>query len=351
MIEGRLPEAVLGLGAKALGSLMPMYLWLGPGGDIRGAGPTLDKLCGEWPLKGCHFAEHFRLSRMRTRPGTLRLQDMVGHRLHLGLRLHPTTTLRGLAVPVGAGRPEEGIFLNLSFGIGLADAVRDHGLTAADFAPSDLAMELLYLQEAKAAIMAELRGLNERLEGARRAAEARAQTDPLTGLANRRALDLALDRSIAALGQGGAPFAVAHLDLDHFKAVNDSLGHAAGDHVLGRVARILTEETRRHDLVARMGGDEFVLLLRGTVDPASLRALGARIIERLEEPSEFEGQLCRISGSLGVALSTSYAVPEAERMLSDADGALYASKRRGRARCTVLVPGEEQALGKRHGDP
>ena len=351
MIEGRLPEAVLGLGAKALGQLMPMYLWLGPGGDIRGAGPTLDKLCGDWPLKGGHFAEHFRLVRMRTRPGTVRLQDMVGQRLHLGLRLHPATTLRGLAVPVGAGQPEDGLFLNLSFGIGLSDAVREHGLTAGDFATSDLAMELLYLQEAKTAIMAELRGLNERLEGARRAAEARAQTDPLTGLGNRRALDLALDRAIAALGQGGGPFAVAHLDLDHFKAVNDTLGHAAGDHVLARVACILTEETRRHDLVARMGGDEFVLLLRGAVDPVSLRAMGARIIERLEEPTTFEGHLCRISGSLGVAISTSYAQPDAERMLSDADGALYASKRRGRARCTVLVPGEDLSMGKRHDDP
>lgn len=143
-----------------------------------------------------------------------------------------------------------GAFLNLSFGIGVAEAVRRHALTVEDFAATDLTVEMLYLVEAKTAVMDELRNLNRRLQGAKVAAEEQALTDQLTGLRNRRALDL----QMKALIRLGASFGLMHIDLDFFKQVNDTLGHAAGDHVLREVARVLTQETRATDMAARVGG-------------------------------------------------------------------------------------------------
>lgn len=321
---------------EVLGRLMPMALWVDADGRIKMVGPTLQKLIGVAALGG-EFDQHFELRRVRSAQKAASLRELVGQRLHLIPRRAETTILRGIAVPVG---PCGGILVNATFGVGLADAVRDHGLTEADFAPSDLAMELLYLQEAKSVVMGQFKALNSRLEQARQVAELQALTDPLTNLANRRAFDQALTRAVLLAQDGGTPFGVAHLDLDLFKAVNDTMGHAAGDHVLNVVSAVLREETRRSDVVARVGGDEFVLLLRGQADADDLQALGDRIIKRLEEPVTYEDRVCRISGSIGIALSTSYPQLQAEQILADADGALYASKRRGRAQCTVLRSGK-----------
>ena len=153
-------------------------------------------------------------------------------------------------------------------------------------------------------------------------------TDPLTGLRNRRALDMMLN----ILMDQEAPFALMHLDLDYFKAVNDRLGHGAGDHVLREVARILRRETRATDTVARVGGDEFVLIMPYMVDLKQLRLIGQRMIAAISNPIDFEGQSCQISGSIGVVTSAGYAHDAVEKMIADADAALYAAKRAGRGR-------------------
>ena len=326
------------LAPAVMARLMPMFLWLSREGRILGVGPTLAKILGEANPVDQPFDKFFQMGRAPCGPGRRELAEGLVRRgrLHLTLLSRPTTTLRGSAVEMGPGA-RNGVLLNLSFGIGLSEAVREFGLTEADFASSDLAMELLYLQEAKDVVLNELRALNLRLEQARLSAEAQAQTDPLTGLANRRALDTAIQEAIVALDRGGMPFAFVHLDLDRFKAVNESLGHAAGDRVLGIVADILRSETRKGDVVARVGGDEFVMLLLGVSEPGRLQELGARIIARLEEPCEIDGVACQISGSIGGVLSNSYARPNPERMHADADAALYASKRAGRGRCSVAA--------------
>lgn len=327
-----------------LGRLMPMFLWVAPSGHIRAVGPTLAKLCDGVVLVGLRFLDMFEIRKPEPARSMDEVRRMAGKRLHLGLREPPHTGLRGLVVPLRDG---QGVIVNLSFGIAAADAVRDHALTNADFAPTDLTVELLYLTEVKAAVMAELAALNARLQAAQRAAEAQALTDALTGLANRRALDTALGRVLDAALRGGKDFALLHLDLDFFKAVNDTLGHAAGDLVLTHVAAVLRGATRKQDTVARVGGDEFVMILPGPVDEAMITAIAQRIIAELEVPVTFEGAPCRISGSIGATLSTLYARPDADRMLSDADTALYASKRRGRGRCTIHVPGLQLPEDKR----
>lgn len=324
-----LQDAAL-IGADALGRLMPMYLWITPTGLIRAVGPTLVKLCGSAPLVGDRFLDRFQVDRPRGLYSMADVQALAGQRIHLSLRSGPGTSLRGQTQPLGGG---QGWLLNLSFGISVAEAVRDHRLTNADFAPTDLTVELLFLTEVKAAVMGELAALNARLKRAHDEAEARALTDALTGLANRRALDAELARDCALAARGGAPFALMHLDLDFFKTVNDTFGHAAGDAVLVEAARRLRGQTRAGDTVARVGGDEFVLILRGEADADTAAEVAARIIGELERPIPFDGRPCRISASVGVALSGRSPAPG--RMQAEADAATYAAKRGGRGRCVV----------------
>lgn len=312
----------------SLARLMPMYLWLCPRGRIRAHGPTLGKIAGPGRLMGRNFFDVFEVRRPPDVSDIRSLRDCGGDRLRL--RLKTGADFRAIAVADARG----GAVLNLSFGIGVGEAVGTHGLTVSDFAATDLAVELLYLVEAKRAVLGELQRLNQRLQGARQQAEEQALTDTLTGLRNRRALDQALQQAAAR----SAGFALIHLDLDRFKAVNDSLGHAAGDHVLCVVARRLAHETRMGDVVARVGGDEFVILLPGLTDVAQVAAVADRIIASLANPILFDGQPCQIGASAGITLSTFYPDIVPAQMAQDADSALYAAKRAGRGRVVVFSP-------------
>ncbi|MBL4915882.1 GGDEF domain-containing protein [Szabonella alba] len=311
---------------------MPMHLYLSAGGTILSAGPTIARLYGKNGLIGLDFFATFEIRRPVGISGPADLARVAGARLIMLPLQTDGLSLRGVALPLaGAGG---GMLLNLSFGIGVVEAVAHYRLTDADFAVTDLAMELLYLMEAKAAVTDELRQLNLRLQGARDAAEEQALTDTLTGLRNRRALDMTLDRVIAE----GQSFGLMHIDLDYFKAVNDTYGHAAGDHVLREVGQALMSETRKMDTVARVGGDEFVIVFKDLADPGRLSRIADRIVARLSLPISFEDHSCMISASIGISISTDYDPPDPERMLDDADQALYASKKAGRGRAQLHHP-------------
>ena len=318
------------LSDTVLDVLCPMHLTLNATGHITHAGPTIQKMRSNAPMIGQRFLEVFIVKRPRSIACMDDLRQATDLKLHLELRDAPRTELKGIMVPTTNGS----VIVNLSFGISILDGVRDYSLTNADFAATDLAIEMLYLVEAKTAAMEASRRLNLRLQGAKIAAEEQAYTDTLTGLKNRRAMDTVLSRLVA----GHSSFAVMHIDLDYFKAVNDTLGHAAGDHVLQAVARIMVEETRETDVVARVGGDEFTVILPDVASDEILRRVGRRIIERLEVPMPFNGQECQISASIGTVWIQSGEHPSMEALLSDADIALYASKHAGRARQTFYTP-------------
>lgn len=318
--------------ADIMDQLCPMFVLLDATGHILRVGPTLQKLRADQPMAGQRFLELFELKRPRMVTGFDELLATAGNKLHLRFRDAPQTSLKGAIVLLpdegtGDNRSEGGALINLSFGISVLDAVRDYALNSADFSATDLTIELLYLVEAKSAAMEASRTLNLRLQGAMIAAEEQAFTDTLTGLKNRRALDHILDRMIAS----GKGFALMNLDLDYFKSVNDTLGHAAGDHVLQQAARIMVEETRDDDIVARVGGDEFVIIFDQLGDRNKLKRIAGRLIERLEVPIPFGNNTCSISASAGTVIRAASAQPEAAQLLHEADLALYAAKRAGRA--------------------
>lgn len=308
--------------ADMLDRLCPMHLMLNATGHVVEAGGTIRKLRPDRSVVGARFLDLFEVLRPRRIMSMEELLEAPDGRLHLRFRDSPQTSFKASLAPLG-----DGAVVNMSFGISLLDAVGQYGLSAADFAHTDLAIELLYLIEAKSAAMEASRNLNVRLQGAKIAAEEQAFTDTLTGLKNRRALDLILQRYLAA----SVPFALMHVDLDYFKAVNDALGHAAGDHVLQEVARIMVDVTRSDDTVARVGGDEFVIVFPKLRDRKQLDAIAKRLIERLETPIGYNGEECRISGSMGTVLSDQQAGGEAGELLHAADLALYAAKHGGRA--------------------
>jgi diguanylate cyclase (GGDEF)-like protein len=156
-----------------------------------------------------------------------------------------------------------------------------------------------------------------------------AQTDNLTTLANRRAFMKRLNMAFAASLRGAPPFAVLYLDVDDFKDVNDTLGHAMGDELLKEVVARLKETVREEDLVARFGGDEFAILMCNMADPTDPGTLAARIGEALADPFIINGHKITITSSVGIAVfSREISGPEA--MMVQADLALYGAKDEGR---------------------
>jgi diguanylate cyclase (GGDEF)-like protein len=172
------------------------------------------------------------------------------------------------------------------------------------------------------------------LHEAHREMQKMAMQDPLTGLANRSALLTALK---SAQGHNGAGQPVILLlDLDAFKSINDSLGHAAGDQVLTTVARRIRSAVRQTDVVARLGGDEFAIVMPATgADQAAV--VGQRILASLKEPIELPDRTIRCGASIGLSVGEPGRSPD--DLLMEADIAMYASKAEGRNRLHVFEPG------------
>jgi diguanylate cyclase (GGDEF)-like protein len=174
--------------------------------------------------------------------------------------------------------------------------------------------------------------------------EFRAAHDSLTGLANRDGLHAHLDRWFEQQ-LPGRRLALLFLDLDHFKDVNDSQGHEAGDAVLMRSSERLRASVPATALVARQGGDEFVVVLPDA-DAAEALDTGARLMRSLAQPLLIEGGTCQVGASVGVALCPEHGSSRAE-LLRRADIALYAAKAGGRGRCQLFEPALDQVAQER----
>jgi two-component system cell cycle response regulator len=203
------------------------------------------------------------------------------------------------------------------------------------------------LDELRARVRVQLRNRRDRemLQWARAQGashKSAAMTDAMTGLANRRAADEVLDRAL----QEHEPVLAVLLDIDHFKTINDTYGHAAGDHAIVEVANAIKSRTRRGDLAARYGGDEFIVVVRGAGLDVAAR-IGERYLEVIRKiglpplPRAAHGETgpsstpLVLTVTIGVAGTPGGAGVERQSLLSAADAALYEAKRSGRDRVVV----------------
>jgi diguanylate cyclase (GGDEF)-like protein len=196
--------------------------------------------------------------------------------------------------------------------------------TAKEEIPADIQMRFERFAELVAMAISNADNVSQLVE--------HATTDALTGIPNRRAFEEELRRELDHASRHGRPLAVALLDVDHFKAVNDSYGHQAGDEVLSAVAELLGAQTRSGELVARFGGEEFVWLMPDTTAEEAVVA-AERARQRLAELKfEHVGHL-----TLSAGINSNLAAASAAELLAGADAAMYEAKRRGRDQ-TVAAP-------------
>ncbi len=161
-----------------------------------------------------------------------------------------------------------------------------------------------------------------------------AHSDHLTGLPNRRSYEERLAQAIARARRGATPLALAYLDVDHFKQINDGLGHAVGDTVLREFARRLGAAVRSSDTVARLAGDEFVVVLEQVRSPLECERIAAKLLDAIRPPFALDGRTLQVTTSIGIAWSPR---PEQAALTHAADEAMYLSKHAGRNTASVRV--------------
>jgi diguanylate cyclase (GGDEF)-like protein/PAS domain S-box-containing protein len=161
-----------------------------------------------------------------------------------------------------------------------------------------------------------------------------ATRDPLTQLANRAQLHAELALALSASRRSGLETAAVMIDLDHFKYINDSLGHAVGDDLLRLVAERLTATVRGADLVGRLGGDEFLIVMRDLEDPGEAVRVGWRVVTAFRAPFRLDGRDLYTTATVGVAVSGEESAPE--DLIREADTAMYVAKAEGRDRVAVF---------------
>ena len=166
--------------------------------------------------------------------------------------------------------------------------------------------------------------------------QSRASIDQLTGLLNRASFMERLDLALSRHRRNDSALAVFYLDIDHFKKINDTHGHAAGDALLKKFAEWLRIAVRTTDYVGRLGGDEFCILLDNIKTPANARAVAEKILDLAHSPVAFENQTLTISTSIGIAFAQTPNLA-GEQYLALADGALYRAKQGGRNRYVLEV--------------
>jgi diguanylate cyclase (GGDEF)-like protein len=201
------------------------------------------------------------------------------------------------------------------------------------------------LRSARGALAAKNNELNQSYEKMEHAA----LHDALTGLSNRRYLEKELGERISKYSKSKGMMAVFHIDLDHFKIVNDTLGHAAGDHILRKSADIFRANARGSDFISRVGGDEFVILTDHHMTEEIATDIAERILAEFEEPIIFKGESLSVGVSIGIdVFRPQDKVGEncVSQILTHADVALYLAKENGRNRFEVFANEHYQSFIK-----
>lgn len=193
----------------------------------------------------------------------------------------------------------------------------------------NVSVRLVLLPDGRPVFQTLFRDITEQKQIAKKI-EYLAYHDPLTGLANRRLLEDRIDHAISSAARRNANVAVCYLDIDHFKDVNDSLGHQAGDQLLQMVAVRLMACIRAEDTLARAGGDEFTFMLNDIADVENAGSIAQKIIHEISKPFTIGNEEIRITPSIGISVCPQDG-RDSETLLKNADSALYQAKQSGRA--------------------
>jgi diguanylate cyclase (GGDEF)-like protein len=215
---------------------------------------------------------------------------------------------------------------------------RENGVTVQllmNITPVDTPEGMVY--ETTAIDVTQLRHNQRELQKAKDAAVYQSLNDPLTGLHNRRFISDTLNSLLARAKREKTTIGVIYLDLDGFKAVNDSLGHSVGDSLLVEVANCLRSRVRESDFLARLGGDEFLVVLCGLNDKEEAGKVASALLETISYPLSVEGHDISIGASVGISIFPDYA-NGGEELMRQADSAMYAAKREGKNRVMYFTP-------------
>ncbi len=334
------PPDGMALSGDGLDALVPMHLLVAPGGTILRAGPAMAKVLPDVPLAGASLFDAVKLIKPRKLAAERTLAGSGTQRVQVVIDTNgKPVRLSGLLLPIVVGaRHERAYLVALTPGPALPRLMEQFGFTNADVSGADGSSDLVFLVNAQQQLIRDAQDMSARLLAAKHEAEKLSRSDMLTGLPNRRALETHLVRLLSRPAAERRRVALMHLDLDRFKAVNDTLGHAAGDLVLESAARVLGEVIGESGFCARVGGDEFVVVIDAAPDDAAVAELARRICAGLRQPVQYRKQLAEVGASVGIAIVEPEAEIRAERVILDADLALYEVKRQGRGHARFCTP-------------
>jgi len=317
-----------------LDRLFPFGIVVDQGGRVLGLGPSLKKLPGMASAVGTRVFDALRFTKPRSIDPDRLFQDVLCKRITCEVPdpdAAKPVAFFGMAFNVEMGAAPH-VLLALTPGVNARTLVEDRGLRISDFGPADGSADLLPLLAMQEEMVADGKKKTARLEAARDEAERLANLDVLTGLPNRRALMRRLEQSLSE-----GPLSVMHVDLDHFKDINDTYGHAAGDAALRHAAEALQSVVGVDQLCARLGGDEFVAVVQGG-DADLLDAMAKKVIASLSRPFKFKGENIVAGASVGLAQTRPWDGQTPDSVLHRADLALYEVKRGGRGSVLLCSP-------------
>lgn len=312
-----------GIEAATIAQFMPLHVLLNPEGQISAIGPTLTKVLIRDP-HNCVFLDVFKIIRPRNLQTLDDILAKAGAKFALSSTGPDHQEILFRAMAIRLVKPEGWTLIDLTFGANSAEFVKRYSLTSTDFRPNDLSIDLLYTFEIQRALLKDSEDLTAALKLAKAEAEDIAMLDTVTGLANRRALHTRLDETLFGW-HGSGPFTLILVDLDKFKLVNDDFGHAAGDAVLQHTAQCLTSIAGGTGFAARLGGDEFAIIL--PLDASAAQAKGFELVDRISTEISINHLKCSVSASLGLTSFMPVTATSCDRLMREADVALYREKK------------------------
>lgn len=337
------PSDIIRLDAQALDDLVPFALVVKNDGAIVHAGRSIKKILAKPTLESVNFFDTFSIAAPRILKDIRDLSKACNIRVSLSAhRVGATKPFTLRATIARCHKDSSTFFVLTTLGVKLPEIVEELELFDRDFAHADSSVDLLYFLSTQGQLLKDAHELAERLRAAKDRAENLAQTDALTNLPNRRGLTDYTTNLMHKPTVKNSNWYLLHVDLDRFKQVNDTHGHAAGDTVLCNVATLLKDIAGPEDIVARVGGDEFIWIAKSYKSNAQIASSASALIKLISVPHRIGKQLIQIGSSIGITRIDPQAGKSLDSLLLEADLALYAAKNSGRGQTQFFSDGMMQ---------